>query len=83
MLLLGGEMVSGWTLRSWGLWSTGGRRGTYWVIITEDESEAVGLVLVEGVGVEHAEVHFPLLEVVGVDECDAVGQSLFYLFIVL
>lgn len=40
---------------------------TDWVIVAEDETEPVNLVLVERVGVEHTEIHFPLFKVVGVN----------------
>jgi len=50
----------------------GGRDGwgrrTDRVVVAEAEAEAVGLVEVEGVGVEDLDVHLPLFEVVGGDE---------------
>ena len=44
-----------------------GRKGTYWVIVTKTEAEAVGLVEVEWVGVEYFDVHVPFFEVGGRD----------------
>lgn len=42
-----------------------GKRRTNGVVLAEAEAEAVGLVEVEGVGVEDLDVHLPLFEVVG------------------
>ena len=49
------------------------------IVGAEAEAEAVGLVFVEGVGVEDSDVHLPLFEVVGVDERYAWGKTLLYL----
>jgi hypothetical protein len=56
----GGWLITGWE-----------QRRTDWVVGAEVKVEAVGLVEVEGVVVEDADVDLPVLEVVGATEDDA------------
>jgi hypothetical protein len=61
----GGFWWWGWGLACWGGGRDGWGRRTDGVVVAEAEAEAVGLVEVEGVGVEDLDVHLPLFEVVG------------------
>jgi hypothetical protein len=49
-------------------------RGLYGVVGGEEEGQAEDLVGVDGVGVEHADVHLPFAEVVGEHELDSRGE---------
>ena len=52
---------------------------TDWVVCAKAEAESVTLVFVKGVGIEDLDVHFPLFQVVCVDERYAWGKPLLYL----
>lgn len=51
-------------------------KDTYRIVVAKAETEAEGLVEVDGVGVENADVHLPFFEIIGGDEADAWREGL-------
>lgn len=47
------------------------RKRTYRVIVGEDETEAIYLIEIQGVGVEDPNVNLPFFKVVGFDQVNA------------